>query len=338
MKRAEAVLLFGFFAMTVPLLLPVVTAAQEACSDARRLVLLRPSLERNTEPAGYVVDEYSGKTRAVHHVWTPGGTLVIGTCVPAAAEDPLSGRMACPVERAARYERLVVMIDPGHGGEQPGAVANGIVEKNIVLEISKLIKKQLEAVPDVEVVMTRTGDEDIPLRRRVEMADEVGADLFISVHINAFTRPFMTGVETFFHSVEASSPEARRVVEYENSPAGLGRKKASDVLAFILQDMRRAENLRDSSRLAASIQQKLAGALPWRDKGVMQADFIVLRSNRRPSVLLELGFMTNPHDARLLSSRDNLEKIATAVRDGVLDFWKLLRKKSGLHAMGGEER
>ncbi|MBN2498666.1 MAG: N-acetylmuramoyl-L-alanine amidase [Deltaproteobacteria bacterium] len=229
------------------------------------------------------------------------------------------------------HTSTIVVIDPGHGGSERGARGvSGTREKDLVLAISKNIREALRAIPEIRVLMTREGDEDVGLWQRVEIANQAGAQLFISVHANAFVKPSLGGVETFFHSVEASDAEARRVARAENAP---GRKEASappDALSSILADMKRAETLRDSSRLAHLVQEELARALPFDNLGVRQADFVVLRGTRMPAVLLELGFMTNRREERILKMAASHDKIAQAVKKAVLDFLALMRRKGTL--------
>jgi N-acetylmuramoyl-L-alanine amidase len=161
----------------------------------------------------------------------------------------------------------------------------------------------------------------------VELANLVGADVFVSIHANAFPRPSLGGVETFFHSIEASGEEAKRVASAENAPAKRDESGQADTLSFILKDMHTAEKLRDSSRLAHLVQEKLAQAVPFENRGVMQADFIVLRETRMPSVLLELGFLTNPREERILKEPETHKRIARAIRQGVLNYRELIRRK-----------
>ena len=180
---------------------------------------------------------------------------------------------------------------------------------------------------DVDVVMTRLQDDEIDLEERVEMANLVRADLFVSIHANSFPSSSLGGVETFFHSIEASGEEARRVASFENAPKGKKGRATPDTLSFILQDMQGAEKLRDSSRLAHLVQEQLAGAVPFENRGVMQADFTVLRGTRMPSILVELGFLTNPKEEKALGDALIQEKIANAIRKGVLLYWELAKRK-----------
>jgi len=236
---------------------------------------------------------------------------------------------ATAVERL-RTDNLIVVIDAGHGGKQIGAIGTtGLKEKDLVLDVSHVVKEILSKVDGLEVIMIRQTDRDIPLWDRVAIANQVGADLFISIHANAFPSSSLAGVETFFHSIEASGEEAKRVAKAENASGGVETKVAPDTLSFILQDMQLAERLRDSSRLAHLVQEQLAKELPLENRGVMQADFIVLRSTRMASVLIELGFLTNPRDEKILKEKNNHKKIGLAIKRGVLAYWDLIKIKQG---------
>ncbi len=231
-------------------------------------------------------------------------------------------------EDKARARRLVVVLDPGHGGKQMGAIGTrGLVEKDLALDVARLARETLLRVPGIDVVMTRLDDEDIPLWDRVDMANEIGANVFISVHANAFPKAGLGGVETFFHSLEASGEEAKRVADYENEPAAGQASGARDTLGFILQDIQSAERLRDSSRLAYLVQAELARALPFENRGVMQADFVVLRGTQMASVLIELGFLTHPGDEKVLKTAEARKDAAEAIKRGVLAYRQLLMKK-----------
>jgi len=232
-------------------------------------------------------------------------------------------------------ERLVVVLDPGHGGHETGARgASGKLEKDLVLGIARLLCAELERLPGIEVVMTRVADEHVPLWDRVTLAEAAGADLFVSVHVNAFTRPSLTGVETFFHAAEASTAEARRVADAENAADRRERPGQPDPVLSILADMQKAETLRDSSRLAHLMQEELAAALGFRNLGVQQADFVVLRSPRVPAVLLELGFVTNRKEERALHDPKVQRAVARAVRQALGRYRELVVRKRSLAGPG----
>ena len=288
-------------------------------------------------PDGLVVAVHGKKP---HSLWGPGlpgelslsGSFVPGLLSGAQLSALTAGCPGCRVApapgRRAVGDRLVVVIDPGHGGSQLGAVGRrGTKEKDIVLGVARRARRMLADVADVEVVMTRLKDDEVELEDRVEMANLLRADLFVSIHANSFPSASLGGVETFFHSIEASGEEARRVASFENAPKGKKGRAAPDTLSMILQDMQSAEKLRDSSRLAHLVQEQLAAAVPFENRGVMQADFTVLRGTGMPSILIELGFLSNPKEEKALGDPVVQEKMADAIRKGVLLYWDLAKRK-----------
>jgi N-acetylmuramoyl-L-alanine amidase len=285
---------------------------------------------------GLVVGVYANKPRSLWGPGLPGEVSFWGSFVPGFLSAAQRSALAagCPGFRGpggdpgSVQDHLVVVIDPGHGGSQLGAVGvTGVKEKDIVLQVARRARRMLGNVTDIDVVMTRRKDDEITLEERVEMANLLRADLFVSIHANSFTSPSLGGVETFFHSIEASGEEARRVASYENSPREKKSRSKPDTLSLILQDMQSAEKLRDSSRLAHLVQEQLAGAVPFENRGVMQADFTVLRGTRMPSILIELGFLSNPKEEKVLQEPLVQEKLADAIRRGVLLYWELAKRK-----------
>jgi len=288
---------------------------------------------------GLVVGIYGRQPLGFWGPGLPGEVSFFGSFVPgflsaaqlsalAASHPDCPGCRAQGRGRGAIQDRLVVVIDPGHGGSQRGAVgARGTKEKDVVLGVAQRTRRMLGNIADIDIVMTRQKDDEIQLEERVEMANLVQADLFVSIHANSFPSPSLGGVETFFHSIEASGEEARRVASYENAPKGKPGRVAPDTLSMILKDMQGAEKLRDSSRLAHLVQEQLAAALPFENRGVMQADFTVLRGTGMPSILIELGFLSNPKEEKALKDPLIQEKIANAIRKGVLEYWELAKRK-----------
>jgi len=288
-------------------------------------------------PDGLVVAVHGKQPSSLWGPGLPGELSFLGSFVSGflSAAQLTALAASCPECRAAPApgrgdirDRLVVVVDPGHGGPQRGAVGvTGSHEKDIVLSVAKRTRRMLGNVADIDVVMTRLDDDEVELEKRVKMANLVQADLFVSIHANSFTSPSLGGVETFFHSIEASGEEARRVASCENAPKGKAGRAATDTLSLILQDMQSAEKLRDSSRLAHLVQEQLASAVPFENRGVMQADFTVLRGTGMPSILIELGFLSNPREEKILKDPLVQEKIAHAILKGVLMYWDLAKRK-----------
>jgi N-acetylmuramoyl-L-alanine amidase len=227
-----------------------------------------------------------------------------------------------------------IVIDPGHGGEDTGAVGpTGVMEKDITLSVAKALKKELTEKTGTRVFLTRTYDTYMSLEDRAALANEVKAGVFISIHVNAAPRKGATGVETFFLSFDASDDEAREVAAFENNVIRFDGRVAGEPtedLKAILWDLTQTEAHHESAELAESIQHALSGVTNGDDRGVKQAPFIVLFGATMPSVLVEIGFISNPTEEKRLSSEKVQNDIAGAISDGVVAFERLLSKRVGL--------
>jgi N-acetylmuramoyl-L-alanine amidase len=221
-----------------------------------------------------------------------------------------------------------VVIDPGHGGGDPGnpglGFPKGVHEKDVTLAISKALKEELER-RGVRVLLTRSTDVLIDLRERARLCTKA-CDLFVSVHVNSVPRRAgyqqVDGFETYFLD-EARTAEAQRVAAMENDAlrydtgSDVGR---SDQFAFILKDLQTNEYLRESAALAEAVQARGASVHPGGDRGVSQARFVVLSTARRPAILVETGFSTNSTDARFLAAPAGQRKLAQAIADGIVGY------------------
>jgi N-acetylmuramoyl-L-alanine amidase len=210
-----------------------------------------------------------------------------------------------------------IMLDPGHGGHDPGAVADGLQEKDVALAISRELRTVLlEHHPELRVGLTRDKDEFISLGKRPELAKAFGADLFVSIHLNANPITRFQGVETYFLNL-SSDASAVAVAARENATS---EKRVSD-LNGILFDLLRDTNILESSKLAAALHNSLVEQLrdtrPVRDLGVKQAPFMVLIGAQMPSVLVEAGFLTNPEEAARLKQESYLRSIAEGIYAGL---------------------
>jgi N-acetylmuramoyl-L-alanine amidase len=218
----------------------------------------------------------------------------------------------------------VVVLDPGHGGSKEGAVsADGVREKDVALKLARALKTELEK-SSVKVLLTREGDFDLGLAERMKIANDAGADLFVSIHLNSFppkARKRVHGVETYFLSTEATEEQARRVAEAENAEAG-PQQGPTDDLAFILSDLARTEAHRDSSKLAYLVHQHMVADLGANDRGVHQAPFIVLMGAQMPAILAEVGFLSHPDESKLLVDHAHQKKIVRSLAAGIVSFLK----------------
>lgn len=218
-----------------------------------------------------------------------------------------------------------VVIDPGHGGRDPGAVGpDGTYEKDRTLEIALLVRDILNIHrPELDVIITRNTDCYMSLGARTRLANEKRADLFISIHCNACTRPAANGFETFFLSC-ARTDDSRAVEMLENSVVEYDDTNDhvfDDPLAFLLADIAQNIYLERSSSLAVAIQESLQDKFPSNiNRGVKQAGFYVLRGALMPSVLVEVAFISNPQEERILKTLDFRLAAAEAIVDAVLNF------------------
>ncbi len=219
-----------------------------------------------------------------------------------------------------------IVIDPGHGGKDPGAIgySKKNFEKNIVLDVSKKLQKKLRENLDVEVILTRNIDEFVSLQQRTQFANSQAADLFISVHCNAHRSSDVEGIEIYYLST-AKTDEARAVEALENQvvydyEGGEEAVKKYDDLAFILADMAQSEHLEESFQLGLRLQNNLISATAAKNRGVKQANFYVLRGAFMPSVLLELGFLSNKNEEKKLTNSAYREKLVEALYQGIKDF------------------
>lgn len=251
-----------------------------------------------------------------------------------------------PLERAAQREKtalsdsrtssLRIVLDPGHGGFDPGAVGqDGLQEKDVVLDVARRTARAIEdEVPGARVFLTRTADYYLPLSARTALANRHAADIFISCHANASRKRSAHGVETYHCASRATSREAARVAAMENAALALDEEHARtgtpsgsrvkgwrpahavDVEA-ILARWQSKRHWEQGARASTVLQDSLSQNLDMRDRGVHAADFYVLRHARMPAVLLETGFVSNPSEGRELAMPETRVRIAAAVARGV---------------------
>ncbi len=229
-------------------------------------------------------------------------------------------------QRPSRQRTLTIAIDAGHGGEDPGAVGKGgTYEKNVVLAIAKRLKTKIDATPGMRGYLTRDGDYFVPLHVRVEKARRVKADLFVSVHADAFVRPTAGGSSVYVLSERgATSTTARWMAKKENASdliGGVNLKGQNNQVAKLLLDLSTSSQIKDSVKVGRVFLNELEGVYRLHKPQVEQAGFAVLRSPDMPSVLVETAFISNPTEERLLRSAKHQEKFATAMHRGVVQFF-----------------
>ena len=258
--------------------------------------------------------------------------VALSAAAAVAAAVAAVGSVALAASRARPQERFdTVVLDAGHGGEDDGARgARGLVEKELVLDVGRRLAAVLRK-HDLRVVMTRDDDRFVPLEERFAIANDARGDLFVSIHANASHDRDIRGVETFFLSLHASDAEAERVAARENAAFGGPSEIPAmlDPLNAILGDLIESDYLKESNDFARLVQVGLA-AENNHSRGVKQAPFVVLQGVQMPSSLVEIGFVTNPGEARRLQrERDS---IAARLAEAVLEFGRRFDARRGVAA------
>jgi N-acetylmuramoyl-L-alanine amidase len=220
-----------------------------------------------------------------------------------------------------------VVIDPGHGGEDPGAVGKkGTREKDIVLTISRLLKDKLDNDRRFRIALTRDADFFVPLHHRVQRARRMKADLFISVHADAFIHPQANGSSVFALSERgATSSAAKWIANKENDAdliGGINLSTRDSSLARILLDLSTTAQINDSLKLGRYVLSELGEVNRLHKPQVEQAGFAVLKAPDIPSILVETAFISNPEEERRLRDATYQEKMADAIADGVRTYFK----------------
>jgi N-acetylmuramoyl-L-alanine amidase len=219
--------------------------------------------------------------------------------------------------------RLIV-LDAGHGGHDPGATGpTGVMEKDVVLDVTKRVSRLVEEGLGVKTALTRSTDVFIPLHERTSFASRQRADLFVSIHANAHPQAASEGVEVYFLSSEASDSQARHTAALENeaiqfeSPAS---RQKSDLLKSILWDMAQSEFQQESSVMAETVLDSMTRFLKLVPRGVKQAGFYVLGGAPMPAILIEIGFVTNRKEERKLATPQYREAVARAIYAGLAEY------------------
>lgn len=283
-----------------------------------------------SDPFRVVVDVYGGKknepsTAAKQPNTKKRAASTANAAVGSVAQDK---NVANSLVEQLGLKIQTIMIDPGHGGKDPGAVANKILEKDINLKMSKIIGKKLEQ-KGFKVFYTRTTDVFVPLEERTAMANAKDADLFISIHCNACQDKRAHGLELYYLNL-AKSRDAVRVAARENA---VSVKKISD-LQVILTDLMLNSKITESKDLANDIQNrslhKIRTKYKVNDHGVKGAPFYVLMGSKMPAVLVELGYITNYTEAKRLRSTAYLDRLADGMVLGVLAYQSRIEAIAGL--------
>ncbi len=235
-----------------------------------------------------------------------------------------------PVPRAAKpgtqLRDVVVAVDAGHGGEDPGARGRrGTNEKDITLAIARKLAALINKERGMKAVLTRDGDYYVSLRGRINRAREHKADLFVSIHADAFLRPEARGSSVFTLSERGATSEAARwLAERENAAdlvGGVSLGDKDDLLASVLLDLSQTATIEASHDVASNILKELGGVGDLHKSQVQQAGFMVLKSPDVPSILVETAFISNPHEEQKLRDVRHQEKLARAIMNGVREYF-----------------
>ena len=236
-----------------------------------------------------------------------------------------------PFESISQNDKFIVVLDAGHGGNDPGNIGNGYREKNIALKVVKEIQLELKKIEGIKVILTRDRDILINLWKRGEIANKAKANLFVSVHCDAHTSnaygagTFVLGLHANKRNFEVAKRENAVISLEENFKEryeGFDPNSQESVLGLtLLQE----ENLDKSFSLAAEIQQNFSQNLKRKNRGVKQAGFVVLHQTYMPSVLIELGFLTNKNEGKFLNSKVGQQKMAKEIAKSITKYYQKLK-------------
>lgn len=244
---------------------------------------------------------------------------------------------------AGKGRNVIVAIDAGHGGDDPGATgASGTHEKDITLAVSRELKKLIDRTPGMTAVLTRDGDYFIPLEKRYRKAREAKADLFVSIHADAFTSSDARGSSVWVLSPRGATNEASRwLADRENRAdlvGGISLDDKDDTLAKVLLDLSQGATMGASNSVAEQVLGSLRKIGPTHRNYVERANFVVLRSPDVPSILVETAFITNPTEEARLKNPQHREKLASAILDGVSDYFRASPPPGSLIAAGASRQ
>ncbi|MGQ9630881.1 MAG: N-acetylmuramoyl-L-alanine amidase [bacterium] len=284
-----------------------VTPIQEGNLGLVRITLASEELQ-------YTAFELTGPNRIILDVSRPDGGEE--------GEDSFLSKIAAPPER---FRIKTIIIDPGHGGRDPGAIGRywGTREKDITLDIALRLRDLLAAHPDISVLMTREGDEFVSLSDRAEFANRVRGDseaLFVSIHANSASSRTAQGFETFIYNKYATDAQAEEMAELENAPM-TEEEKLLEAKDSILDDIRQQIRLVESLELADAIQTAMADAqLDTYNKGVKQANFFVLKNTDMPSILFEIAFLSNRDEEKRMRDPEFRQSVAEALYRAIVKY------------------
>lgn len=242
---------------------------------------------------------------------------------PPKSKAPASSSKPAPL----KLRKVIVAIDPGHGGEDPGAIGKlGTREKDVVFAIGKKLEKLLDRQRGIEAFLVRRGDYYVGLKKRPRIARDHKADLFVSIHADAFRDPMVYGSSVYVLSKNGASSEAAKwLADSENSAdlvGGVSLNDKDNLLASVLLDLSQTATLKDSVALGSNVLNQLKKLGKSHKRQVQRAGFMVLKSPDIPSVLVETAFISNPDEERRLRDPKHQQRVAKAIQQGILGYLK----------------
>jgi len=236
-----------------------------------------------------------------------------------------NGRGGLSLSRQLGLGVARIVIDPGHGGYDPGAMTDGVSEADVVLDVAMRLERLLVNQPGVEVVLTRRGNVFVPLEERTAMANRTGADLFLSIHANASEDDRARGIETYFLNF-APNPAAEAIAARENAASARTMRQLPDIVKAIALNNKIDESRDFASLIQSAMMERLKrGNKSVKNLGVKQAPFMVLIGATMPSILAEISFLTNPQEAALLRGTAYRQQIAEALFNGIMRYQRSLK-------------
>jgi N-acetylmuramoyl-L-alanine amidase len=290
------------------------------------LILEREKAEQAAQAVQDALGDFIGKIKPSAPASAPSVPPVAVAAASAAAVTPTPAPTKPPPRKGSSVDRLVVVaIDPGHGGEDPGAVGpTGLREKDVVLQVSLQLRDRLNALPGMRAMLTRDADFFVPLQDRVKKARRVQADLFVSIHADAFLTPTARGASVFALSQGGASSSAARWMASKENAADLvgGVNLAKDpLLASALLDMSTTAQIKDSLRLGGEVLGQIGKVGKLHKGSVEQASFAVLKAPDVPSILVETAFISNPEEESKLRDPIYQEKLVEALSAGIQRYF-----------------
>jgi N-acetylmuramoyl-L-alanine amidase len=250
--------------------------------------------------------------------------------LPEIPDTDFEGRQVVEIVDESSAERRTidietVVIDPGHGGKDHGKTGrSGLLEKDVNLMLAEAMRDRIRDELGLEVILTREDDRLLALSRRTEIANEAGADLMISVHCNSWFSERTGGFEAYFLSPARSESE-RALARYENAAGDQAAETPNGDIDFILWDLVQNEYINESSTFAEFIQKEMSERLDIRNRGVKQANFVVLQGANMPAVLIETAFLSNPSEEALLADPEFHREVADGIVEAIRNMQKRYR-------------